>query len=386
MHHTQTSLFQDYNPTPSRLKKKINNTNNTSKLFTAPKNNYIFEPKVSCSPSKIVVYNEVSIFCRQSGYFIPLSKEKKHTNLTRAFHNFELSDNAVRTLKKKINWLFFLSKSRNIITIKKKSIPSFKIGFYTFTLPSTQVHNTGTIVSEIWSQFVNELSKYNGMKNYIWRLEFQENKNVHFHLVSDKYLDWYMLRRKWNTACNKLGYVDKYQKKMQNMSLSQYISTYADNKSNSYTILSKRFARGKKENWSNPNSVDVKPVKSNNAIAYYISKYITKPSPHSEKNENNNTIRENHFNDLDSSYNSKNVRLWFCSRSLSKLENITNYLQEMNFDPLKQLRNLSGVKTVIRDYCVILFLDFKTLANEFKCFYSRLLRDYANSLEYSPSP
>ena len=87
------------------------------------------------------------------------------------------------------------------------------------------------------------------MENYVWRLEFQGNGNVHYHIVTDSYIDYFFALKIWNRIINKLGYVDAYQEKFSKMSLNEYIenSKYHDN--NTFDVLAKRYAKGKSVNW-----------------------------------------------------------------------------------------------------------------------------------------
>ena len=73
--------------------------------------------------------------------------------------------------------------------------------------------------------------------------------------------------------------------------------------------MRERFGRGTATRWDSPNTVDVRAVSNAKNISFYISKYITKKSEHS-------------LNPVVSSRESSdsNLRLWFCSRSLSRLE------------------------------------------------------------------
>lgn len=80
----------------------------------------------------------------------------------------------------------------------------------TLTLSSKQVHSDKDIKSKILEPFIKRL-KYNyDIVNYFWRAEPQDNGNIHFHLVIDKFVDKIDLQNYWNNCQNKLGYVDRY--------------------------------------------------------------------------------------------------------------------------------------------------------------------------------
>ena len=112
-------------------------------------------------------------------------------------------------------------------------------GFITLTLQSKQIHTDNEIKRECLQPFIANLKRVYGMDNYIWVAETQDNGNIHFHLITQKYIDKKILQIEWNYYSNKLGYVDR-------------------------------------SNSKNPPSTDVKSIRNIQGAAGYITKYITK--------------------------------------------------------------------------------------------------------------
>ena len=283
-----------------------------------------FIPTFSLTPNKLVQYNTVYKWSEYSQEYKHISKFRlKHFDfesgtflkniITRKSHNFEISANAYRTLQQKINWLYYLAKEKNVVTPKGNTITNHKISFITLTLPSKQFHNTKFLTENLLNQFLTEIRGRFKMENYVWRLEFQKNGNVHYHIVTDTYIDFYIVKSIWNRNLEKLGYIKAYQSNMKNLTLLDYHKKYNYNNKVTFEKNKERYAKGISENWLNPSTVDIKSVISNKAIAGYLAKYFSKDST-------SNSIK----NDLDTDENSKNMRLWFCSRSLSKLGKIFN--------------------------------------------------------------
>ena len=349
-------------------------------------NTYHFEPKFSLTSNQITFFNEVS---RRVGNELkslssfkvkslksPL-KDLKSTEIDNFnevnWHNYLISDNAFRTLRKKMTWLYYLSKPRHIVTYNRKNIYSFKMCFLTLTLSSSQVHPTSVINKELLNQFLTEVRQRTKMTNYIWRLEFQANGNVHYHLATDTYLDYYFVKEIWNRLQSKLGYVQPYTQKHKKMSLSDYVSEYSNDK-NDFSVLAKRYAKGKKDNWESPPSVDVKSVISGKSITNYISKYFAK-----------NDESKCACNELDNYENSKSVRLWFCSRSLSKLNTLCHYVNEVDFDVKSLFDGLIKIRKVFLKYTTVFYFDIKNITGFSRVFLEKLLKQYAKSTDYIPS-
>lgn len=347
---------------------------------------YAFLPSFSLDPCKITSYNSIFYINRENETLTPiqsLNKNIKRINkdvrssnsVVRDSHNFTISDNAYRTLKRRINWLYYLAKSKRVKTYRGKEIYNFKIGFLTLTLPTKQRTCTADVTSSLLNPFLTEIRTRTNMKNYVWRLEFQKNGNVHYHLVTDTYLDYFFVLRIWNRLLKSKGYIDEYKKKFSKMSLTEYRDFVDKDRKTDFSVIAKRYARGKADNWEQPNSIDIKSVVSNKAIANYISKYFAK------ENEGN-PIK----NDLDNNDNSNSLRLWFCSRSLSKLNTLSNFCEAMTFDIFALVSYCSEKREVIGRYAKTIYFNINKFPRNARRHIEILLRNYAFSKNYIPSP
>lgn len=346
---------------------------------------YIFLPSFSLLPNQITSFNSVFIRNKKEGtirsihdvnnkYKNIIETDKKESTVKKQFHNYSISNNAYRNLKRKINWLYYLAKSKKIKTYSGKEIFNYKISFITLTLPSKQLTPTIEVTKQLLNPFLTEIKQRTNMDNYVWRLEFQKNGNVHYHLVTDTYIDYYIIRKIWNRLLESKGYIKTYRNKMQKLSLSDYVKTYDENSKILYADIVKNYARNKRENWSNPPSVDVKSVISNKAIANYISKYFSKES-------NDNPI----CNDLDNEENSKSIRLWFCSRSLSKLKTVSDFCEAVPFDIFSIVSYCSDTKKIIGKYWTVILFELKNFSSSARKWIEMILKDYSKRMGYSPA-
>lgn len=342
-------------------------------------------PKISLTPTKLVYYNEFinnvlenrkrERFAKTGKLEIKQTKKTEQCkNLKKERTKLEMSENAQRNLRKKITWLYYLAKSKSITSYSGKKFYNFKIGFITLTLPSKQKHSTNFITKNLLNQFLTEVRQRTKMENYIWRLEFQKNGNVHYHLVSDTYLDYFFIRQIWNRILDNYGYISPYTEKMKNLSLSQYVSLYKNSDKNNFEILAKRYAKGCKEKWKQPNSVDCKNVIGAKKISFYISKYFS-------KNSDDNPVK----NELDSIENMKGLRLWFCSRSLSKVDAVREFLESFKGEIADILHSSRKIKIKVYRYVKIIYFNIRELENFIRKEIEICLRGYSKSLGYSPA-
>jgi len=342
-------------------------------------------PKASIRPNKIVFYQQfINNFkkAKNESLSIPqdVCKEVRAMGLAVRVqpecnkHGFELSKKAQGRIKEKISWLYELSRSKTVIPQGGKGTFSFKMNFITLTLPAEQKHTTAEITSTCLNQFLIECKKKFDLRNYVWRLEFQKNGNVHYHLATDCYIPFENCKEIWNRCLQKLKYVSDYNAKMSKMSFEDYRKNYSDNGKISFDILRERYGRGCATRWWSPNTVDVRAVGNAKNIAFYISKYITKSS-----NEALNPIVASR-EPADS-----NLRLWFCSKSLSALDKIEIFMDNYSDLVCDCLSGIEKSRKMIYDYCTVWYFNKVDQANETKRNLFLLYRQYATELGYTPS-
>lgn len=328
-------------------------------------------PSFSLEPEKMSLFNRVFTPNQftPNGSIAP--KRHRANNIKRSFHNFTISDNAYRNLKRKINWLYYLSKPKHVKTYNGRDIFNFKIAFLTLTLPSKQKEPTIEITKKLFNQFLTEIRQRSGMKNYVWRLEFQKNRNVHYHLVTDTYLDYFFVLKIWNKILDLNGYISAYTEKHKNLSLSAYNQLYNSDSKKDFNTIAKRYAKGCKSEWKQPNTIDVKSVVSKKKIANYISKYFA-------KNDNNKSL----CNELDNEKNSKSLRLWFCSRSLSKLNSVSDFCEAVEYDIFQLISKIKGVKQHLGKWARTFYFDFSNCVEFEFIWINKILKNYAKKQGY----
>lgn len=152
----------------------------------------------------------------------------------------EISKSAQKTLKKRIEcWqqACFAYNRENKITVRRQEK---HLVFITLTLPSVQFNSDIYLKEKALKSFLRILREQYGLKNYIWKAESQKNRNIHFHIIIDKYIDKQTIDGNWLEIMTKLGYIkpffDKYghvrapmcriEMVRDNNKLNSYISKY----------------------------------------------------------------------------------------------------------------------------------------------------------------
>lgn len=342
-------------------------------------------PKASIRPNKIVFYNQIiKSFPGHTSEKTKPSQAAKKDLLDMGIggkvmpiknsHNFEISTKAAGRIKEKVSWLYELAKNKTVTTSGNKVLYSFKMNFITLTLPALQAHDTATITADCLNQFLTECKSKFKLENYVWRLEFQKNGNAHYHIATDTYIDYTSAKLIWNRCLHKLGYIRRYREKFENMTFSEYCTSQNPNGKLDFNVLRERYGRGRATNWDSPNTVDVRAVSNARNIAFYISKYITKKSDYALCP----IVLEREPLET-------NLRLWFCSRSLSKLSAIEIFLEEYDSLVNDCLGGLNNIRRYLYDYVSVWYFNGKEQINTTKKSLWLLYRRYSSSLGYIPA-
>lgn len=266
-------------------------------------NKYCLIPKIKIHPSKIITYNEIHYFdfkpSREKKEFgntslITVEKDGK-LELKRVSNTFlnssrqgngVLSKAAKKRLTLAIEYFLLLNKPDTGKTGNTGRHYKNKITFITLTLPSKQIHTDNEIKSKCLNQFLIELSKYHKVSQYVWRSEYQKNGNIHFHILTNRYIFWNDIRNRWNRIINKLGYVDRYRDNLKEYHKNGFQVRADLLKTWPLEQQKKAYAEGLKTDFHNPNSIDIHKIDNISQIQKYLTKYLTKEEQSKQPNLN----------------------------------------------------------------------------------------------------
>jgi len=282
-----------------------------------------------------------------------------------------LSDKARKRLRDAINWLFILSSEKQCYNNKTKRTFNFRLNFITLTLPSTQFHSDKTIKRVALNGFLDIMRKYHGLENYVWRAECQRNGSIHFHLVSDCFLNWYVVRNVWNRQIKKLGYIEKYRKKHTQLTEADYIETYSNKDGTNHDRLKKSYAYGQSSNWASPNSTDVHALYKVRNVTAYVSGYMSKSGKKRKKGE-----------DYETQDRRIEGKLWGLSQSLSKIKSIVVERSDNVDLVLDKAINFLKCKFKIERYYSLIYVNVLQLKKIAGDWIGRLLDEMVKSVGY----
>lgn len=323
-------------------------------------------PFMSIKPNQLTVFFE-SVANGTGNLLTPIERKKPINNQPKR----GLSSKAKRRIQNKIHWLVTFAKTKRIYNDYTNRYFSFKINFITLTLPIIQRHSDKTIKSKCFNQFLTELREYHEVSNYVWRAEVQQNGSIHFHIATDTYIPWFIIRRIWNRQLRKLGYIEAYHSKFSQMDFKAYQLYSQSNGTNDLSTIYARFQYGKKTNWRDPNTTDIHSTNKVNNLAAYMAKYMAKTAK-TKKSTETYDLKERRIEG----------RNWGCSQSLSRCKSIVDWADNLCNSIIDYARaNLKPFEKH-ETYFHCYFFDFKKLGGELKVVINQMFLDYKHTIDY----
>lgn len=185
-------------------------------------------------------------------------------NLRNNKHASVLSDKAKKRICAAVNWLCASAAEKTVFSKSLNKRFNFKVNLITLTLPNTDTEiKEYEFKTKLMHPFLVYMKKYFGLKNYVWKVEFQNNGKLHLHLTTDTFIEHHIIRHTWNRLLKSNGYLDAFIRKFKH---------------------------------DNPNSTDVHAVWKVKNLSAYLAKYLS-------KNEQNDK--------------QINGRIWGCNYELS---------------------------------------------------------------------
>lgn len=304
-----------------------------------------------CRPVRENTNSNYFAYVKEDGTLIEF-KNKKFGHLLesdRKAHG-RVSKTAKKKLNKAIDYMMAITTEKKIVNRITGRKLFMKVAFVTLTLPSAQIHSDKEIINTCLNQFLIEIKKNYKVKNYIWRAEKQQNNNIHFHILIDKFIDYQELRDRWNRITEKLGYVTRYREEQQNWHKNGFRVRKELLKTWPYEKQKKAYERGSKIHWNSPNSTDIHSLQKITNIKAYITKYLTK-NPESNTSTDKEECQER----------TQTGRIWGCNRELSNLKGAQLHVDSITSDNLEKLEANPAVHKFKTDYFTTYFINYKKL-------------------------
>jgi len=179
------------------------------------------------------------------------------------------------------------------------------------------------------NHFLDWLTRTKGVEQYVWKLEPQEDSQIHYHITTPAFIHWQEIKDKWNELQRKAGFLDDY---------------------------------AKEHGHYHANSTDIHEVIGITDLASYMVKAFADSLKEAEKRKKKETGRDisaEMGKDI-KEVESTDGKIWGCSELLSAAHYVSYHMNSRHLEMLEQLKNEKRVREVADPngrWCVWYFAD-----------------------------
>lgn len=331
-------------------------------------------PHLKIHPDKIITYNQYHWSPEKSKSDNPkiqnLQSSPTYEHLLSSKRSAEgkLSKIAMKKMGLAVDYLVLLAQPKQAHNEFTGKSFQFRMAFITLTLSSKQIHSDNEIKDKCLDSFLIEIGKKYHVKRYVWRAEKQQNGNIHFHILIDKFIAWSELRDVWNRIQNKLKYVDNYRTELKALHKNGFQVRKDLVKKWDEKKQYQAYLKAKKTDFHNPNSTDIHSLKKITNVKAYIKKYISKGHKGSEVDKNE--VPE-HLKVIG--------RIWGCSHNLSGIKGLILPVDNDISEVLTAIKDIPQIHAHHDSYFSIYYIDYSDFNNRHTKFIFDLFMKYLHT-------
>lgn len=279
----------------------------------------VYEPFIQVRFKSIVFYGLPDPpYQHKRAPLLPYSSSLQQTDEKRPYSG-QITEGSAKRIRKAVDLLCQIARKRRIFNPVIQEYVWHTLTFITLTISGRERHiNTREGHKLLLEPWLLRMRRKAGLKSYIWKAEFQKNGQLHYHITTDCWIHYQLIRDEWNNLLSKNGLLSKFD-----------------------------YSKGK-----SPNSTDVHAVYKVRDISAYLVKYLAKEDPVKRADS----------------------KVWDCSINLKRSKHFSLPLPTNFHIPD------TGLRTLIEDYFQIVWVDnpAKYLGKSESQLYKEFLRDLAN--------
>jgi hypothetical protein len=238
----------------------------------------------------------------------PRRNHDLHSNDQPTAYSGLVSPHARKRLRKAYENLLEVSPWKTFTRPSDQQVFPFRLNFITLTLSGDQGDVTDREVhKECFEPFLQTMRRKWGVTHYVWKAEVQKRGAIHYHITTNRYIDYQAIRNEWNKLQNKLGFID------------QFMARHGHR---------------------HPNSTDVHSVRDDHEIGMYMSKYMSKSGDDRR---------------------ALGIKVWGCTKSLLVKENRNFEVDSAISSYLTDLKKSGEIHEIQYDHCKIIIAEKKLL-------------------------
>jgi hypothetical protein len=226
-----------------------------------------------------------------------------------------------KRLTKAVNLLLQMTKPTWVTNTVTNKLQYHNISFITLKITGGQNITGRQAYDTCFGHFLDWLTRTNGTKLYVWKLEKEKSGQVHYHITTPDFIDYRLIRDKWTSLLRTAGFLDRYAKDHKHF---------------------------------HANSTDIHEVSNVTNLAPYIIKALADNIAAAEKikktrnGKDEQTIGAEMGKD-DQNETATDGKIWGCSELLSASSYVTFACSDRHLDAINVLKDAGKVREITSD-------------------------------------
>jgi len=136
--------------------------------------------------------------------------------LQKKTYSGDLTPHAKKRLLSSLDLLVQKTPTRWIHNPETNSTHQLRLNFITLTIADPTNHTAKETYETCLRPWLRYMGQKMGMKRYVWKAELQQRGQIHYHVATNEFIPWKLVRWAWNKNQHKAGYLDAHAKKFNN--------------------------------------------------------------------------------------------------------------------------------------------------------------------------
>lgn len=155
---------------------------------------------------------------KQAGGGANSVREESKANLRLKYTSGGLSYTAKKHINRLVaNWQYAVTASQQLWSKGRERRRRYFV-MITLTLPAKQTETDNQVKRRYLNVWLQNLERVHKGINWLWVAESQQNGNIHFHVIVDRYVQFEWIKRSWNRIMGNGDYIERYRMKFGNVS------------------------------------------------------------------------------------------------------------------------------------------------------------------------
>lgn len=132
---------------------------------------------------------------------------------TQTTYSGKMTDHTRKRLQAACDILVQRTPAQRIYNPVSQTTHDFRLAFMTLTQPPDRILDARQGYDLLLKDFLRYMRQKEGLRDYIWKFERQQNGQAHWHLATAQYIRWEVIRWAWNTRLRRSGQLEGFAKR-----------------------------------------------------------------------------------------------------------------------------------------------------------------------------